>query len=835
MIPAVHFFRVGEGDRLAVASVEPASAPGTWLVRVARGKTQGKLTGGTVYGPFPETGLAERFDEVVKKLEGEGFVRAGEGELVMSLSSDDPGARARAALRLGWRKDQKAVGALITALEKSKRDAPSILDALGMIGDRSAIAAVRPFAEKQLLSRRRSAVEALRTLGDVDGLAQARQRAFEKIPQEVQQVLATIDEHDVRKENLAPLMTALKAVEEKQRGLIADLLYEADTPVASHAAQRLLRSVPLERPHQWRYAKSVLKRAMLRHDARTFGWLAHAIEERARLSKGSKAELKSGLDGVKRPTTVFSKKTQAFVRRLCWRYLTRVARWRPDRYALLCAEVLVAYGPEDLRPPKGLIGRFGECYLLSRILWGKSDRFTFNTTAMRVRFKSAQKVKEPAASVREEAHPELWDMRPKSFLRIASAAELPEVLEFAARGLGRHPHVLAKATTKQLVEMLARDHEGIVKLGAGELERRFDPQKPDTKVLARLIGHDVVLVRELGARFAEQSAGVWAIDPASVVALLLAARAEASPRVCEAAIAALAKSVDARKAVAPAILKALRAPEPSEGAHGALAEVARRSLAAELDALLDTQELLQIIDSGSNAARAVAGMVLGRRPDAVGVIGLDRLRSLAESEVVAVRRGAHALIESAIESFRADPAPLFVLAESAWKDTREVAFAMLRAIGFEKIGLDGLIGLCDSSQPDARALGRELVKQHFDQLDPQEVLFRLVEHPARDMRGFALELIEGHLKPGFVPLSRIEGFCRGCLLDLSPDRGVKRRLIAFLEGRGTEDERQAEVVVAILSAVVRTHTIADFQRVLGALARVQLAFPSAARDVRLAP
>src|SRR5690606_32878490 len=133
-----------------------------------------------------------------------------------------------------------------------------------------------------------------------------------------------------------------------------------------------------------------------------------------------------------------------------------------------------------------------------------------------------------------------------------------------------------------------------------------------------------------------------------------------------------------------------------------------------------------------------------------------------------------------------------------------------------------------ATHPDVRALGRELLRASFEELDPQAVLYKLIEHPARDMRRFALELVEQHLPPGFVRLARIEGFAKAVLLDLWPDREAKRRLVAFLERRGTSDEEQARVAAQLLSEVVRTATVHDFERILAALARIQLAFPSVA-------
>ena len=816
MLPSLHLFRTGSGDRVAVVSVAPASAAGQWMIRVGRGASREALTGGMVYGPFPTGVVRARYDEAVANLEAEGFARSGRSSLIEALDHESPTVRARAALRLGWRRERSAVGPLLAALERKKRDAPAILDALGWIGDDQAIDAIRPYAERKLLSRRRSGVEALRNLGDAVGLADARQRGLERLPANVVSVLATLDEHDVRKANLTPLLAALDEIDVVRRGRVADALYEADTPATLAAARRLLRIVPLHEPEQWRYAKSIFKRTMVRHDARTFGWIAHAIERRARVVHGTTAVLKSGLDGKARATPVFGKKTQAYVRRASWRYLRDLARWRPDLYAQTAAEVLVRYGVDDLRPPKGKTGRHGECYLLARILFAGGDRYRFDTRAMRVRFRSAKAALPPPPGAREESFPERWDASPSAYLRVASGGQLPVVLDFAAAGLARHPSAIREARTKDLLGMLASGHAMLAGVARDELDRRFDPAAPDVAVVRRLLGHESPEARALGLDFAERSAERWALRPSVLIELLLSAQGGDGVRLAQAAAAVLERADAAqRHTVAAAIVSALSGEESPLGAHAPLAELARRALLSELDAALSTTAIVAMLESGSNAARGVAGALLGRRPEAFEVLGTDRLRAMAESELVLVRRGAHALLSSAAEHLRDAPGPLFVLAESRWEDTREVAFALIRELGFSSLGLAGLIGLCDSAQPPARALGRELVTRYFEELDAQEVLYKLAEHPARDMRRFAMTLLSAHLAPGFVALTKVEGFVRAALFDPKPDLAVIDALIDLLRARGEADERQAELAVALL------------ERVAVALAQIQQAHPVA--------
>src|SRR5690606_19056118 len=133
--------------------------------------------------------------------------------------------------------------------------------------------------------------------------------------------------------------------------------------------------------------------------------------------------------------------------------------------------------------------------------------------SMRMRYVSAKSVTPPPPSVREESYPEHWDARPRAYLRLASAARLPEVLDFAAHGLRRHPLVVRDAGLKALLGMLGGDHADVRALALGELERRFDPEAPNLALLRRLLAHEAEAARELGVSFGERSATAWAHRP----------------------------------------------------------------------------------------------------------------------------------------------------------------------------------------------------------------------------------------------------------------------------------------------------------------------------------
>jgi hypothetical protein len=131
-------------------------------------------------------------------------------------------------------------------------------------------------------------------------------------------------------------------------------------------------------------------------------------------------------------------------------------------------------------------------------------------------------------------------------------------------------------------------------------------------------------------------------------------------------------------------------------------------------------------------------------------------------------------------------------------------------------------------------VARELVKRHFAELDPRVLVARLVEHPHPNMRRFALDLTVEHLPDGAEAIARIEWFFRAAMLDLRPDRLVKRRIIDFLLRRGLRDPYEAEIAARILGEFARMDVRADFEHALEALVRLSLAYPESKSPVLVA-
>lgn len=813
---SVRLFKPEGPDRVAAVSVLPSYAhAGLLLISVAVGPSRPKLRPATLHGPFEADAAAARFAEIVAALRAEGFVRPGLHAALADLASPSSRKRALAAIRLGWMREPAAVDLLLALAEKNGEEICSVIDALGAIGDPRGIPPARREAARKLLSRRRSGSEALRNLGDAEGEAAAMAR----LPEAVRALL--------RDHSAAEVAGAVADTPLKDRGLAIDTLYDLATPATVAASRKALEAVEIERPHIWRYAKSVFKRSMLRHDAATFGWLAHRIERVGRTADATRAELKSGLDGQTRMTTVFSRRTRDHVRRLSWRYLRRLAVYRPEAYALTAAEAIVHYEASDESDPYGDFGAYADCYLLHRVLWSGGTRYELVHSSLRFRRKPGEPV-EPRPGVREEMFPELWDAQPRAYLRLLAGSRLIVVQEFALRAvLERHVDVLQSAPHAEVIALLAAAYEPTSEAGLNELRRRFDPANPDWPLLALLLADERQLTRAIGIEWLRETAALWSHDPDRCAEFLIARHAdvrEAAAALCIDGLSGAPAGV--RQLIARRVLELLKNDEREPGEQEALAAVARAALLDELMPLVETSELASWLESGSVARKSVAAALLSRRGgEALAALGLERIATLARDEMAAVRAAAIALLALALPRFAEDPSLLLEIAESEWADSRRGAVELLRSIHPDLFALDAVLEMLDSSSEEVEELARELLDRTRGRWDPVAVLSRLLEHPRAAMRRFVIEEIQLHLMGDLTRLESPRLFFRTVLFDLKPSAAVKRKAIELLAQNGERDEEMARLAVDVLGSIVRTETREDFEDALAALARIKLAFP----------
>lgn len=799
------------------------------MVVVARGPSHDNLSGGTSYGPYSPDELETAFWDAVNQLKSEGFEESGAKLALTEFDSNSPRTSALAALRLGRQGRRQAVDALLGKLPTAGDGVCSILDALGAMGDKKAIPTLREFAGRKLLSRRRSALEALRRLGDDEGVETGREQAIDRLTGDLTDVYRGLDESLSVKDRGKELFDAASKIDSKYWGLISDTLYEIGDDVSVLVARQFLETrLNFAQSFHWRYIKSIFKRARLRLDHKMFGYLSHAIEAKGRHSKGTTAYVKSGYDGQKRQVNVFRRKTQNYMRRLSWRHMRELAVYNPNEYAHCAAELLIHYSSLDEQSPVGFRGRYARCYMLHRIYYGRSKRFDYDAWKMQFRFKSFKYVNPPKKSV-EFNYPELWDAQPLAWLRVLSEAQLPMVQELACEQVtSKHLSILEQASNECLLGFLKAPHAQTAKLGIKELERRFDAQNPDWDLLEIALFHSHDLVRRCGEGWLELTAPHWTKDADRLMKFLAIEDGRIRSKVIEIAIAALPQHTELRAQLAPQFLEIMRAPEKTEGQHDAYGRVAGEVLLDELQPLLELSEVMAWLDGGSGAAKVLAGRLLGRYSGAVESLGLQGLISLAQNEIHSARAASHELLRSILPALQEDPSALFILVESEWADSRDLAFDILKnKIAIEQLGFDGIFGLCDSNREDVQKFGSGLLLEHLDEFDPHVIVSRISEHPQRSMRSFTLDLVTAieKLIKGAAPLAQLVPFFRAALFDLKPERAIKDRVFQFLLSHGLESEEQAREASQLLSDLLFTDIKADFDPILEVLVTLKLKYP----------
>src|SRR5437899_7012824 len=136
MLPRpARFYHPGAAQHVAAVTVERALDGEHWTVEVRRGPTKRKLRVAATHGPLDQQQVETVFAEQTAALRQEGYWPAGHLILLERLDSPSAATRARAALRLGWRRVAEAVPKILALLTDAVDESCSLLDALGAIGD----------------------------------------------------------------------------------------------------------------------------------------------------------------------------------------------------------------------------------------------------------------------------------------------------------------------------------------------------------------------------------------------------------------------------------------------------------------------------------------------------------------------------------------------------------------------------------------------------------------------------------------------------------------------------------------------------------------------------
>ncbi len=824
-----------------VLSLEPADSDNEFYLREANlsaGSQTNKISADKIYGPFARAEAERLLEQRRKTLVLSGYresassaisaTAGGSGDYVADLHTQDRKRRARAATQLGWRTAQysnaTAVPALMKATSEASTEVSVLVDALARRARagfsetqrEAALAIFNDQASKKLLSRRRSGFEALKALDAKADMQALWESGLARFPADTAEVLRHSNHAELS--NLELLKTHFKAMSNTDLGLALDQAYEFDTPLL----RALLSEFLLDRPFasgRFRYTKSILKRALLRNDSTMVSKIVFALETRRK--QGSKATIKSGLDGQSRYSSIYSETTRAWLLRAAWRHLRRVGRFNSAHFVSLAAAMLENYRID----PQGLLS-FEHSFMLYRILCPAS-------VLKSVRRRTQYVGKLPALNVAQVPFSQVWQANPNAWVGLLSRCEFAPLQRAIEKQLQSSSTLLPALNSATLAELFSRDT--LQAMAGAECERRFNTGAPDIELCCELL-HAHPVAASVAVSLLQRSQLQWNQDPSAVCKLLSITGSDAQTRAAECVIAGLNTAKD-RSKVLLSLLDDLSSGD-AESQAGRLQVIEHFS--SELASLLGDEHLLALLSVPQAQVQIAAVGVLAAHPHALELLGLETLSRLAESNHLAVRRHAMRLLARALEHIAQTPANeqsrstlahgLLRIADGRFIDARDAAFALIQRLDFAHFGFDAIVQLCDSNQERVQYFARDWVREHLHALDANALLLRLIEHPHRAMQSFALELVETYLPDGAAELQKVQAFLQACLRRARMRRADKDRILRFLLARGLRERSQADIAVAILDDSLRTATLADKEPLLVALTRLQLRYPGLTSD-----
>ncbi|SHF03643.1 hypothetical protein SAMN05444392_106171 [Seinonella peptonophila] len=171
-------------------------------------------------------------------------------------------------------------------------------------------------------------------------------------------------------------------------------------------------------PHHnyyYRYIKGIFKLTERRKDQQVWAMLAHRFD--------------ADVGNIYRHT--YSSNTRNYLRRRAWRFLRGLGEENSPEYVKFATEVLLCYTNQDSKGYSWNYGQnFSHLWLYNHIIYHHSKRHVYKNLNS-----SFQIVSEEPTEEREEAFPHLWDQAPELLWKLICEAQIPNIIEFAARAL----------------------------------------------------------------------------------------------------------------------------------------------------------------------------------------------------------------------------------------------------------------------------------------------------------------------------------------------------------------------------------------------------------------
>ncbi|WP_299930504.1 hypothetical protein [uncultured Pelagimonas sp.] len=186
-----------------------------------------------------------------------------------------------------------------------------------------------------------------------------------------------------------------------------------------------------------------------------------------------------------------------------------------------------------------------------------------------------------------------------------------------------------------------------------------------------------------------------------------------------------------------------------------------------------------LIRARSATARRIGAVALGEM--SAHDFSLRKLARIGACDQKIARDWAVSGLESRRGEVAETPREIFALLDCDWDDSREAAYAMIRAQGTENWPPDAIISLCDCNSLPAQGFGRELMTRAMSPENAPAFLSGLAEHPGKSFQLTLARLVREHAGQDAARFRTLEPALRRILMRPHASRPAKEQIWRYFE------------------------------------------------------
>lgn len=287
------------------------------------------------------------------------------------------------------------------------------------------------------------------------------------------------------------------------------------------------------------------------------------------------------------------------------------------------------------------------------------------------------------------------------------------------------------------------------------------------------------------------------------------------------------------------LINILLSPEKEQEIYNFIIDLLKDNL-QEWISIIEKQTLFKLLQSETSSVQELGGIILQQNSNSFfHQLTTKEIVELANHDILSIRQAAQRLFSQNLNRFRNNPQEMLEavrILDAKWEDTRDFAFKIFTTeFNQQDFTSDILIAICDSNNPEARKMGRDLLARNFHEVDEEEYFIKLSEHPAQDMQKFVTNYFEKYAADNPQRLRELTPYFITVLSSVNRNRTAKKRVLSFLKTESDKTQEAAKIIAEIISKQSVTMATADKANAIEIMLKIKKKYPDVSLPIQIQP